>query len=156
MNKDGLTLFISSHLMSEIEEYCDTVFVINGGRLVASGTVREILKPHEQVLRVVFGGPVPGIEKLTEWKEIRKAEKLTEDSVEITLAAADSAWLNQWLLAAGHRVSALALIPSSGGQFEVTVDGDLIFSKAELGRHAEPGEIAALLRDRLGPEVARE
>src|SRR5207253_7870 len=27
--KDGLTVFVSSHLMSEIEEFCDTVFVIN-------------------------------------------------------------------------------------------------------------------------------
>ena len=34
-------------------------------------------------------------------------------------------------------------MPSSGGRFEVTLDGDLIFSKAALKRHAEPGEIEA-------------
>lgn len=43
------------------------------------------------------------------------------------------------------------LVPSSKGRFEVTLDGELIFSKAALGRHAEPGEIAAIVRDRLGP-----
>jgi len=37
------------------------------------------------------------------------------------------------------------LIQSSGGVFEVTVDGDLIFSKKALRRHAEPGEIVALI-----------
>jgi selenoprotein W-related protein len=37
------------------------------------------------------------------------------------------------------------LIPSSGGRFEVTVNGELIFSKKALGRHAEPGEIRALI-----------
>jgi len=33
------------------------------------------------------------------------------------------------------------LVPSSGGRFEVSVDGRLVFSKAALGRHAEPGEV---------------
>ena len=37
------------------------------------------------------------------------------------------------------------LIPSSGGIFDVTVDGKLIFSKRALGRHAKPGEIVKLL-----------
>src|SRR5437762_3292563 len=45
------------------------------------------------------------------------------------------------------------MIPSSKGRFEVTLDGDLIFSKAALGRHAEPGEIANIVRERLGPEI---
>lgn len=46
-------------------------------------------------------------------------------------------------------------MPSSKGRFEVTIDGDLIFSKAALGRHANPGEIAAIVRDRIGPEIPR-
>ncbi len=33
----------------------------------------------------------------------------------------------------------------SGGVFEVTVDGRLIFSKKALGRHAKPGEIVGLI-----------
>lgn len=48
------------------------------------------------------------------------------------------------------------LVPSSKGRFEVTLDGDLIFSKAALGRHAEPGEIADIVRERLGPEIVRD
>ena len=41
------------------------------------------------------------------------------------------------------------LIEASGGLFEVTVDGDLIFSKQGLGRHAEPGEVLGLIRERF-------
>lgn len=37
------------------------------------------------------------------------------------------------------------LIPSDGGRFEVAVDGKLIFSKKQLKRHAEKGEIVQLL-----------
>ena len=53
-------------------------------------------------------------------------------------------------------VGTLELLPSGKGRFEVTLDGELIFSKAALGRHAEPGEVAALVRERLGPEVSRK
>lgn len=41
------------------------------------------------------------------------------------------------------------LIPSTGGRFEVTLNGELIFSKIALGRHAEPGEVRALIEARL-------
>ncbi|NLP01185.1 MAG: SelT/SelW/SelH family protein [Fibrobacter sp.] len=37
------------------------------------------------------------------------------------------------------------LVQSSGGVFEVEVDGRLIFSKKKLGRFPEPGEIEKLL-----------
>jgi selT/selW/selH-like putative selenoprotein len=42
------------------------------------------------------------------------------------------------------------LIPSSGGVFEVKLDGELIFSKKALRRHAEPGEVVRLVRERRG------
>ncbi len=45
-------------------------------------------------------------------------------------------------------VTSLRIIPSGGGVFEVTVDGELVFSKKALGRHAEPGEVMGLLRER--------
>jgi predicted Rdx family selenoprotein len=44
-------------------------------------------------------------------------------------------------------------VPASGGRFELTLDGELIFSKQALGRHASPGEIAGIVRDVLGAEV---
>jgi selenoprotein W-related protein len=36
-------------------------------------------------------------------------------------------------------------VESSGGVFDVTVDGRLVFSKKAIGRHAEPGEIVRLI-----------
>lgn len=43
----------------------------------------------------------------------------------------------------------MELIESSGGVFEVTLDGELVFSKSEIGRHAEPGEVMRLIADQL-------
>ncbi|MHB8466024.1 MAG: Rdx family protein [Acidimicrobiales bacterium] len=53
-------------------------------------------------------------------------------------------------------IAGIELIPSSKGRFEVTLDGELIFSKAALGRHAEPGEVTAVVRDKIGPEIERD
>ncbi len=39
----------------------------------------------------------------------------------------------------------MTLTPSGGGVFEVVVDGDLVFSKKALGRHAEDGEVLPLV-----------
>lgn len=46
-------------------------------------------------------------------------------------------------------VGSWKLIPSKGGVFEFTVNGELLFSKKQLGRHAEPGEIRGLLVEKL-------
>jgi len=41
--------------------------------------------------------------------------------------------------------STVQLVESSGGVFEVRLGERLIFSKKALGRHAQPGEVAALI-----------
>ncbi len=40
-------------------------------------------------------------------------------------------------------ISSWKLIPSTGGVFDVLVNGELVFSKKAVGRHAEPGEVRA-------------
>ncbi|BAS26959.1 SelT/SelW/selH family protein [Limnochorda pilosa] len=49
-----------------------------------------------------------------------------------------------------NRIEGLTLRPSRGGRFEVSVNGKSIFSKAELGRHAEAGEVAGRLEELIG------
>jgi selenoprotein W-related protein len=62
---------------------------------------------------------------------------------------------NQLLSGWAPIIEIIELIPSSNGRFEVSLDGDLIFSKKALGRHAAPGEIVDLVRQRIGPEIPR-
>ena len=49
-----------------------------------------------------------------------------------------------------EKIKSLEIIPSSGGRFEVTVNGELIYSKMATGRHAEPGEVRKLIKAKLG------
>ena len=44
-----------------------------------------------------------------------------------------------------HVIESMALIPSDGGRFEVSVNGDLIYSKLQTKRHAEAGEVVKLI-----------
>jgi selenoprotein W-related protein len=48
------------------------------------------------------------------------------------------------------QIESLTLIPSSGGRFEVTVNGELVYSKKQTGRHAEPGEVFRLVKSKMG------
>ena len=41
----------------------------------------------------------------------------------------------------------------SRGRFEVSLDGELVFSKAAAGRHARPSEIVSLFEQRIGPPL---
>jgi selenoprotein W-related protein len=43
-------------------------------------------------------------------------------------------------------LEALTLVPSIGGRFEVTVNGRLLYSKLQTGRHADKGEVVELVR----------
>ena len=43
LGDEGRTVFVSSHILSEIEHTCDRVAILSHGRCVAQGTVREVL-----------------------------------------------------------------------------------------------------------------
>jgi len=47
------------------------------------------------------------------------------------------------------RIKSLTLIPSDGGRHEITVNGELIYSKLKTGRQPEIGEIRDAVRARL-------
>jgi ABC-2 type transport system ATP-binding protein len=42
----GVAVVLNSHLLSEVELVCDRVAILNGGRIVASGTPAELAQPH--------------------------------------------------------------------------------------------------------------
>ena len=51
-------------------------------------------------------------------------------------------------------IKELVLVSSSGGRFEVSIDGEVVFSKAATKRHAGKGEVAGLAEKLLGPRIA--
>jgi selenoprotein W-related protein len=43
-------------------------------------------------------------------------------------------------------IESIALVPSDGGKFEISVGDQLVYSKLKTGRHAEEGEVLGLVR----------
>jgi selenoprotein W-related protein len=54
-----------------------------------------------------------------------------------------------------HIIEDLRLVTGTKGVFDVVVDGQVLYSKAETGRHANEGEVLALFTDLVGPDVPR-
>lgn len=52
----GVTVFLSSHLLHEVEQVCDRAAVLNHGRVVAQGAVNE-LRGAERVVKVRVPDP---------------------------------------------------------------------------------------------------
>ena len=63
-----------------------------------------------------------------------------------------AAWFAQELLTTfdGH-VGEVALVPGSGGRFEIRLDGDMLWSRQAEGRFPDITEIKQRLRDRVAP-----
>jgi predicted Rdx family selenoprotein len=52
-----------------------------------------------------------------------------------------------------HVISETRLLHGSSGIFDVAVDGEMLYSKFDVGRHANPGEVLDLFREKYGVGV---
>jgi ABC-type multidrug transport system ATPase subunit len=55
--RDGVTVFLSSHLLSEVEQLCSDVGVMSAGRLVWQGLLADLRAQQEPYVRVETSGP---------------------------------------------------------------------------------------------------
>ena len=60
----GQTLFLSSHILSEVEALCDRVGILRAGRLVDQGTLAELRHLSAQTVEATFEGDVPELPAL--------------------------------------------------------------------------------------------
>lgn len=64
-----------------------------------------------------------------------------------------AAWLAQEVLTTFEvEMGEVALVPGTGGVFDVRLNGSLIFSRKEAGRFPESKELKQLIRDVIAPE----
>ncbi|MGV3589380.1 MAG: SelT/SelW/SelH family protein [Adhaeribacter sp.] len=64
-----------------------------------------------------------------------------------------AAWMAQEILTTFEtEMGEVALVPGTGGVFDVRLNGELIYSRKEAGRFPESKELKQLIRDRIAPE----
>lgn len=104
-HEEGKTVFVSSHLLSEIEVMADAMLIIEKGRKVAEGTVNELLDPAKTVVLIETPDAAAAAQALqhTTWG----FEKVSAGSLQVRLHRNSIADLNKYLVEAGIAVSAL-------------------------------------------------
>ncbi len=99
----GTAVFLNSHLLSEVEQVCDRVAVVDHGRVIASGTLDELLGGGVAVrLRVTGLDAAPAM--LARWGDV------TTDGDWVSVAGVDSEGIADMvaaLVADGGRVHAV-------------------------------------------------
>jgi ABC-2 type transport system ATP-binding protein len=110
MKKEGKTIFLSSHILSEVEQICDRAIIINKGRLVRMGSLNELLGTGDLVEIVADQLPAELEPMLGEWGATidRGAH-----GVRITLAATRKRELAEKLWGAGCDVGSMVPVRSS-------------------------------------------
>ncbi len=62
--RDGRTVLLSSHILSEVEALCDRVTIIRAGRAVESGTLSELRHLTRTSIQAELVGPMNGLAEL--------------------------------------------------------------------------------------------
>ena len=60
----GQTVFLSSHILSEVEALCDRVGILRAGKLVEMGTLEEMRHLSALTVETTFDGPIPDLSQV--------------------------------------------------------------------------------------------
>lgn len=110
----GMTVLYTSHYMEEVEQLCNQIYVMDHGRIIASGTKNEIkdLLSDETTVVLSVDGPTDELERaLQALPPVKSVTRDRDDSLKI-IAASDRNLLAQVMHeaeAAGTQVTGLSL-----------------------------------------------
>ena len=107
---EGITVFVSSHLLSEIEHICDHVVMIRNGRSVFQGSVVELrgLRTAELVIRPEAPGQLGLLARLISDRSLEAVIEEATSSVVVINGTARAGELNRAALEAGVTITHLA------------------------------------------------
>lgn len=81
----GKTIFLSSHILSEVDELCDTISIIRKGEIIESGRLEDMRHITGNQYTVVTGQPVPDLEKQTGIQDFEVNSDSTKHQYTFTL-----------------------------------------------------------------------
>ena len=72
----GRTVLLSSHLLHEVEQVCDSVAILSKGKLIAQGDVADLLRSQDQIrLKTTDNAKAVGVLSTLDWIEDVKIEE---------------------------------------------------------------------------------
>jgi ABC-2 type transport system ATP-binding protein len=105
---EGRTVFLSSHLLDEVEKTCDQVAIVDQGRIVVQGAVGEIAAQGDPTVLVEVDDPARARSALAGEPRVTHIEEEGARTLRLTLGEGLSpAEINRLLVGAGVAVSRL-------------------------------------------------
>ena len=101
----NLTVFVSSHLLHEVEQICTRIAVVDKGRVIKSGRVSDLLKQSESY--DVDAHPVEAARQAIDGLAWASVEAILDGILNVRLTGGSAAELNRALVEQGVAVSAL-------------------------------------------------
>jgi len=106
LSAEGVTILISSHILTELSGFCTSIGIMEKGRLVESGRIEDIrgrVAPHKRLIVQPLGDPAPVAAWLVERERVERVDPLDGHLVvEFTGRDEDAAALLAAAVAAGH------------------------------------------------------
>jgi ABC-2 type transport system ATP-binding protein len=110
---EGRTVFLSSHLLDEVEKTCHAAAVIDRGRLIAQGSIAELVRGATAELEIGCDDPRTALDLLDGHPAVAAARE-TGDGLRVVLAGDDGASaINARLVQAGVAVFRLEPVRES-------------------------------------------
>lgn len=82
-NKEGATIFLSSHILSEVQEYCKRAAIIKDGRLVAIGDINKLSNTSAKSIRINGIDSLPE-SLLTGARNVSKKNATSDEDKQVT------------------------------------------------------------------------
>lgn len=120
---EGITIFVSSHLLSEIQQVCTHLAVMTSGRIVAQGSLADLHSNSRRVLSAKVSDPAAAQTLLSELGLPRVVVDAEGVQVEIP-SDFDSATFNERLVKSGVRVHELHIARQSLEEYFVELTGE--------------------------------
>lgn len=77
----GASVFVSSHIMSEVQKTCDRVGIIRAGKLVSEEDISQLAKKAAQTFDIIFSEKAP----ISELKKIKGVRIERQEAKQVTL-----------------------------------------------------------------------
>jgi len=110
---EGRTVFLSSHLLDEVEKACDAAAIIDGGRIITAGPIADLTRASRAELIIGCDEPDRALELLAGVPDVLDAHHADEGLRLVLREASLGAELNRMLVEAGILVSRLEPVHSS-------------------------------------------
>ncbi|HEY1776135.1 MAG TPA: ABC transporter ATP-binding protein [Solirubrobacteraceae bacterium] len=111
--EEGRTVFLSSHLLDEVEKTCEEAAIIDAGRIVSAGPIAELARSNRAELIIDCDERERAMEVISGSADVLGAQR-TPTGLRLALRAADTASaLNRRLVEAGIAVSRLEPVHTS-------------------------------------------